>query len=185
VPGCIAYYRVSTERQGRSGLGLDAQRSAVRDYLRRGNWELIGEYTEVESGKRVNRPQLAAALAECKTRGAILIIAKLDRARSIPILHVGGMDGDVQQEAERVDEDVALATRDFLACVIARRIDRRPLFALPWRSPGVRRLRPASGRRESGGRDGLCGAPSLHRARGFTRARPPSWGLNRRGHCGR
>jgi hypothetical protein len=53
------------------------------------------------------------------------------QARSIAILHVGGMDDDVQQEAERVDEDVALATRDLLACVIARRIDRRPPFCAP------------------------------------------------------
>ena len=48
----IAYYRVSTDRQGKSGLGLDAQRKAVLDYLNGGAWELVAEYTEIESGKR-------------------------------------------------------------------------------------------------------------------------------------
>jgi DNA invertase Pin-like site-specific DNA recombinase len=77
----VAYYRVSTAKQGKSGLGLDAQRKAVRDYLNGGNWQpLAAEYTEVESGKRtVNRPQLAAALAACKKLKAKLIVAKLDR----------------------------------------------------------------------------------------------------------
>lgn len=76
----VAYYRVSTEKQGRSGLGLEAQREAVRSYLNGGSWELIAEFTEVESGKRhVNRPQLQEALELCKLTGATLIVAKLDR----------------------------------------------------------------------------------------------------------
>lgn len=75
----IAYYRVSTAQQGKSGLGLDAQREAVKSYLNGGRWELAGEFTEVESGKRKNRPQLAAALAACKKQKAKLVIAKLDR----------------------------------------------------------------------------------------------------------
>ena len=83
----IAYYRVSTERQGESGLGLEAQRKAVLDYLNGGNWELSAEYTEVESGKRNDRPELAAALAQCKRDGATLVIAKLDRlARSVAFI---------------------------------------------------------------------------------------------------
>ncbi|HWE75517.1 MAG TPA: recombinase family protein [Stellaceae bacterium] len=84
----VAYYRVSAPKQGRSGLGLEAQRTAVRDYLRHGDNGLIGEYIEVESGKRaINRPQLAAALAQCKARGATLIIAKLDRlARNVAFI---------------------------------------------------------------------------------------------------
>lgn len=80
----IAYYRVSTARQGRSGLGLEAQRSAVLGYLNGGAWELLDEYTEVESGKRSDRPQLAAALAACRLHKATLVIAKLDRlARNV------------------------------------------------------------------------------------------------------
>jgi len=75
----IAYYRVSTARQGESGLGLEAQKKAVADYLNGGAWELVGEYVEVESGKRKNRPQLNAALAAAKKAGAVLVIAKLDR----------------------------------------------------------------------------------------------------------
>jgi DNA invertase Pin-like site-specific DNA recombinase len=75
----IAYYRVSTDRQGDSGLGLDAQRKLVNDYLNGGNWTLAAEFTEVESGKRSDRPQLAATLAMCKRLRAKLIVAKLDR----------------------------------------------------------------------------------------------------------
>jgi len=76
----VAYYRVSTAKQGRSGLGLDAQRKAVADYLNGGDWELIGEFTENESGKRDdNRPKLQEALRLCRLTGATLIVAKLDR----------------------------------------------------------------------------------------------------------
>jgi DNA invertase Pin-like site-specific DNA recombinase len=75
----VAYYRVSTDRQGKSGLGLDAQRKAVVDYLDGGKWELVGEFTEIESGKRADRPQLEKAIAACKRHRARLIIAKLDR----------------------------------------------------------------------------------------------------------
>jgi DNA invertase Pin-like site-specific DNA recombinase len=75
----VAYYRVSTDQQGKSGLGLEAQRKAVADYLNGGNWKLVGEFTEIESGKNGDRPQLAAALAACKKRKAKLVIAKLDR----------------------------------------------------------------------------------------------------------
>ena len=80
----IAYYRVSTDRQGQSGLGLDAQRKVVMDYLDGGNWQLVAEYTEVESGKRNDRPELAAALDACKRQKAKLVIAKIDRlARNV------------------------------------------------------------------------------------------------------
>jgi DNA invertase Pin-like site-specific DNA recombinase len=75
----IAYYRVSTARQGRSGLGLEAQRKAVHDYLNGGDWRLLGEFTEVESGKNNARPELAKALARCRVMGAKLVVAKLDR----------------------------------------------------------------------------------------------------------
>jgi len=75
----IAYYRVSTDKQQRSGLGLDAQREAVRDYLNGGRWKLAGEFTERESGKRNDRPALAQALAMCRLQNATLVVAKLDR----------------------------------------------------------------------------------------------------------
>lgn len=80
----IAYYRVSTARQGESGLGLEAQQKAVADYLNGGDWKILAEYTEVESGKRSDRPKLAEAVALCKRHKATLIIAKLDRlARNV------------------------------------------------------------------------------------------------------
>ena len=79
----IAYYRVSTQRQGRSGLGLEAQQKAVKDRLA-GFAPLLAEYIEIESGTRTDRPKLAEALAACRLHKAILIIAKLDRlARNV------------------------------------------------------------------------------------------------------
>jgi DNA invertase Pin-like site-specific DNA recombinase len=75
----ICYYRVSTQRQGRSGLGLEAQQKAVADYLNGGNWRIVGEFTEIESGKRSDRPKLAEALRACRVHDAKLVIAKLDR----------------------------------------------------------------------------------------------------------
>src|SRR6516164_2699522 len=75
----VAYYRLSTARQGRSGLGLEAQRRALREHLNAGSWKLIGEFTEVESGKRSDRPKLAEALKSCRLQNATPIIAKLDR----------------------------------------------------------------------------------------------------------
>jgi DNA invertase Pin-like site-specific DNA recombinase len=75
----VAYYRVSTDRQGKSGLGLDAQKKAVEDYLNGGPWQLVGEFTEIESGKRSDRPELEKALEACRRHKAKLVIAKLDR----------------------------------------------------------------------------------------------------------
>jgi DNA invertase Pin-like site-specific DNA recombinase len=75
----VSYLRVSTQKQGESGLGLEAQRKAVEDYLDGGRWTLLAEFIEVESGKREDRPKLTAALAYCKLTGARLVIAKLDR----------------------------------------------------------------------------------------------------------
>lgn len=75
----VAYYRVSTDKQGRSGLGLDAQRSAVRSFLEGKGWPPLGEFVEVESGKRKDRPELAEAIEACRLYRAVLVIAKLDR----------------------------------------------------------------------------------------------------------
>ena len=77
----ISYLRVSTGRQGRSGLGLEAQRKAVEDFLNGGRWQLVKEFVEVESGKKTDRfrPVLAEAIQACRLYGAQLVIAKLDR----------------------------------------------------------------------------------------------------------
>jgi len=75
----INYYRVSTAKQGRSGLGLEAQRAAIEAFCAGRNCEPLAEYVEIESGKRDDRPELAKALHHAKVTGATLVIAKLDR----------------------------------------------------------------------------------------------------------
>jgi DNA invertase Pin-like site-specific DNA recombinase len=75
----VAYYRVSTDSQGRSGLGLEAQRQAVHGYIERQGGELASDFTEVESGRNEDRPQLKLALIAARATGAVLVIAKLDR----------------------------------------------------------------------------------------------------------
>lgn len=79
ISSFISYLRVSTERQGRSGLGLEAQRTAVADFLAGRPWRHVAELVEVESGARDTRPRLAEALALCRLHNATLVIAKLDR----------------------------------------------------------------------------------------------------------
>ena len=82
----VTYLRVSTDRQGKSGLGLEAQRKAVADHVA-GKGQIAAEFVEIESGKKNERPQLASALAEAKQIGAVLLIAKLDRlARNVAFI---------------------------------------------------------------------------------------------------
>lgn len=95
----IAYYRVSTNRQSVSGLGLEAQKASVNLFISRTGGELLGEYVEAESGRKIYRPQLVAAIAETKRLGAILLIAKLDRlARRVHFIS-GLMETGVQFRA--------------------------------------------------------------------------------------
>jgi DNA invertase Pin-like site-specific DNA recombinase len=75
----VSYLRVSTQKQGQSGLGLEAQRKAVEDYLNGGDWNFIEEVVEVESGKKNKRPKLNEAIELCKASGATLVVAKIDR----------------------------------------------------------------------------------------------------------
>jgi DNA invertase Pin-like site-specific DNA recombinase len=75
----VAYYRVSTDKQRNSGLGLEAQRAGVAGYLNGGKWKLVGEFEEIESGRRSDRPELDKALAACRLHKAKLIVAKVDR----------------------------------------------------------------------------------------------------------
>ena len=83
----VAYFRVSTAAQGRSGLGLDAQRDAVERFVAARRWAMLDTFTEVESGKLAARPQLASALRRCRLTGATLVVAKLDRlSRDIEFL---------------------------------------------------------------------------------------------------
>lgn len=84
----VTYYRVSSKRQGKSGLGLDAQQKTVREFAKQNKMKIIGEYTEVESGKAAtNRPFLKRAIEECKQQNAVLLIATLDRlARNVAFI---------------------------------------------------------------------------------------------------
>jgi DNA invertase Pin-like site-specific DNA recombinase len=83
----VCYYRVSTGRQGKSGLGLEAQREAVKVYLNGGDWRIVDEYTEVESGKNSDRPALEKALAAARLHRASLVVSKVDRlTRSVAFL---------------------------------------------------------------------------------------------------
>jgi DNA invertase Pin-like site-specific DNA recombinase len=85
--GFLAYYRVSTGKQGKSGLGIEAQRQAVANYLNGGNWRIVGEFVEVESDRRSDRPELDKALAAARVRQLPLVVAKVDRlTRSVAFL---------------------------------------------------------------------------------------------------
>ena len=129
----VAYYRVSTDKQGRSGLGLEAQKKAVADYLNGGHWELLGEFEEQESGKRHgNRPQLLAALDVCRRQKATLVIAKLDRlARNVAFI-----SALLESKVRFVAVDMPEADNTFLQMVAvfaeweARKISERTKAAL-------------------------------------------------------
>ena len=91
----VTYLRVSTARQGASGLGLEAQRAAVQAYAAANGHTIVMEFVEVESGGKADRPQLAAALGTCRLHRAALVIAKLDRlARNVAFI-ANLMDGGV------------------------------------------------------------------------------------------
>lgn len=126
----VAYYRVSTDRQGQSGLGLDAQREAVARHI--GQAELVAEFTEVESGRKNDREQLAHALSLAKRTKATLVIAKLDRlARNVHFI-----SGLLESNVPFVCADMPEADRTFLQMMAvfaeweARKISERTKAAL-------------------------------------------------------
>jgi DNA invertase Pin-like site-specific DNA recombinase len=158
----VAYYRVSAERQRVSGLGLEAQREAVARHV--GTGQLVAEFTETESGKRhTNRPQLLAALAECRKRRAVLLNARLDRlARNVAFianLMESGADFiacDMPQAnrltihilaavAEHEREMISQRTKAALAAAKARGVQLAPLQQ-PANGPG-QPISPADQRR--------------------------------------
>lgn len=92
----VSYIRVSTDKQGDSGLGLEAQQSSIRNFLNGGDWQLLGEFVEVESGRKRDRQALAQALEMCRESGATLIIAELSRISRL-VSHISMiMDSDVR-----------------------------------------------------------------------------------------
>lgn len=131
----VAYYRVSTDRQGVSGLGIEAQRQAVETFLNGGRWSVIGEFTEIESGTRrklKRRPMLDAALKLAKKEKATLVVAKLDRlARDVQFISTL-LNGQVKF----ICADMPEADRTFLQMMSvfaeyeARRISERTKDAL-------------------------------------------------------
>ncbi len=131
----VAYYRVSTDRQERSGLGLEAQRAAVLAYLNGGNWSLVREFTETESGKRDDRQELARAMNLCRLTGASLVIAKLDRlSRNVAFLAALMNSG-----VEFVCCDNPHATRFTLHILAAVAEHERAMIATRTRRPSNRR----------------------------------------------
>jgi len=132
----VAYYRVSTQKQGASGLGLEAQKRTVAGYVRNAPGTLLSEFCEVETGKGSNalekRPELRKALDECRKRGAVLIIAKLDRlARNVHFIS-GLMESRVQFVACDLPEANQLTLHVMAAFAEheARRISERTRDAL-------------------------------------------------------
>lgn len=123
----VSYLRVSTTKQGVSGLGLDAQREAVRNWLNGGRWTLADEVVEVESGKRKDRPGIAEALRLCRLHNATLIIAKLDRlARNVHFIS-SLMESGVEftacdfPEANRLTVHILAAVAEHEAKMISER----------------------------------------------------------------
>ena len=148
----VAYYRVSTDKQGRFGLGMEAQREAVtRSLVARG--QLAGEFIEVESGKKhTNRPQLTVALGECRKHRAVLVIAKLDRlARNVHFIS-GPMNSDVEfvavdmPTANRLTIHILAAVAEHEREMISQRTKGR---ACPGQGTRHQARKPASGRGRS------------------------------------
>jgi DNA invertase Pin-like site-specific DNA recombinase len=169
----VAYYRVSTARQGLSGLGLDAQRSAVAGYVA-SRGELVEEFTEVESGQKNDRPQLIAALDLCRRRRAVLVIAKLDRlARNVAF--VARL---MESGAEFVAVDNPHATKLLVHLLAAfaeherDQISARTVAALAAaKARGVRLGNPRAAVAAALGRAALAAASAPTRARAAERAR--------------
>jgi len=134
----VTYLRVSTARQGKSGLGLEAQQKAVSDYLSTGQWNLLEEFVEVESGKNSKRPKLLEAIELCKASGAKLLVGRLDRlardAAFLMNLKDAGIDfvcadmpeanrltiGIMALVAEQEREAISKRTKEALAAAKAR-----------------------------------------------------------------
>lgn len=155
----IAYYRVSTAKQGKSQLGIEAQKETVARYLNGGNWKLIAEYEEHESGKRNNRPQLQKALDACMRTGATLIIARLDRLSRNAAFTTALMESNVKFLCCDMPEanEFMITTMAALAAVEAKRISTNTKAALA--------AAKARGT-ELGCAPGQCNVPVSARAKG-------------------
>jgi DNA invertase Pin-like site-specific DNA recombinase len=162
-PRFIAYFRVSTDRQGRSGLGLEAQREAVQRHLASVRGALIAEYTEVETGKRNDRPELRKALADCRRHKAKLVIAKLDRLSRNVAFIAALMDG----KTEFIACDNPYATRLTLHILAAVAEHEREMISARTRAA----LQAAKARGTRLGRNGVERLAPANKAAAIERAR--------------
>jgi DNA invertase Pin-like site-specific DNA recombinase len=159
---CVAYYRVSTQRQGRSGLGLEAQQRAVRDHIEKTHRRLIAELVEIESGKNPDRPKLLEALKLCRLGRSKLIVARLDRlARNVAFvsrLMEAGVDFEAADfpQANRFTVHILAAVAEYearlisertkagLAAAKARGVKLGRRFPTPGHPPGLEKARQVS-----------------------------------------
>lgn len=129
----IAYLRVSTSEQGKSGLGLEAQAASVLRFIARSGWKLGGEYIEVASGRDDSRPRLDDAIAECKRTGSVLIVARLDRLSRRLSFVAKLLEGSVRIVSVDLGKEADLLTVQIMAVMAeteARKISERTSEAL-------------------------------------------------------
>jgi DNA invertase Pin-like site-specific DNA recombinase len=165
----VSYLRVSTVRQGISGLGLEAQREAVASYLNGGRWSLVQEVVEVESGKRNDRPAIAEALRLCRLHRATLIIAKLDRlARNVNFIS-SLMESGVEfvavdfPQANRLTVHILAAVAEHEASMISART-KAALAAAKARGVRLGGQRGSLDRMEAMARKGNAASTAVRRA---------------------
>jgi DNA invertase Pin-like site-specific DNA recombinase len=178
----VAYYRVSTQKQGRSGLGLEAQQASVRECLQRVSGVELASFVEVESGPKSDRPKLEAAILRCKQSNATLLVAKLDRLSRNAAFLMNLKDSGVQFEAldipgansmtvgvlalvaQHEAEAISRRTRDALAARRARGLQMGTPRDLSAHQKRASRLGTQANRAKAHARARLI-APAIERAR--------------------
>ena len=166
----VSYYRVSTAKQGKSGLGLEAQKAAVETYLKANSGVELASFVEVESGKVNSRPQLEAALLRCRQTRATLLVAKLDRLSRNAAFLLNLRDSGVKFQALDIPEantltlgilaTLAQHEREIISARTKAALAARKARGLPLGTPGnyVKHLKPHAARAAALGRAALTAA---------------------------